>query len=67
MLASRFVGTSEKSMLSMWAMQALSEVSLRSPTDTNLPLPFRSHPLRVLEPRRGDGTRRGESIVASTG
>jgi hypothetical protein len=29
-------------------MQALSEVSLRSSTDANLPLPFRNHPLWAL-------------------
>jgi hypothetical protein len=29
-------------------MQALNEVSLRSSTDANLPLPFRSRPLQVL-------------------
>jgi hypothetical protein len=34
--------------LSMCATQALNNVSLRSPTDANLPLPFANHPLRVL-------------------
>src|SRR3712207_7715837 len=40
MLASPFVGTSDTSMPSMYATQALSDVSLRSPADATLPLPF---------------------------
>jgi hypothetical protein len=41
MLASRCVGTSDKWMLSMCAMQALKEVSLLSPNEATLLLPSR--------------------------
>src|SRR5829696_55549 len=47
MSASRFVGTSETSMPSMYATQALSDASLRSSADAILPLPFTSRSLRV--------------------
>src|SRR5215203_3381162 len=40
MLDSRFFGTSERSMSSMCAMHALSDVSLRSSTVANVPPPF---------------------------
>jgi hypothetical protein len=40
MLASRVVGTSDRPMLSMCAIQALREVSLRSPADATLLFPF---------------------------
>src|SRR5829696_6153103 len=47
MLASRLVGTTERSMSSMCATQALSEVSLRSSTEANVLPPFTRHSLRV--------------------
>src|SRR5215208_6205091 len=42
MLVSRFFGTSDTSMSSMCAMHALSDVSLRSSTEANVPHPFRT-------------------------
>src|SRR5215217_3798240 len=60
MLASRFVGTSDTSMPSMCATQALSDVSLRSSVDATLPLPFGDRTHRLGYPRRWSDTRRGE-------
>src|SRR5215208_4084529 len=51
MLASRFVGTSERSMSSMCATQALSEVSLRSSTEAKVLLLL--HATRCAYPIRG--------------
>jgi hypothetical protein len=62
MLASRFVGTSERSKSSMCATQALSEVSLRSSTEAKVLPPFTRHSLRVPYPWWGEDTRCGESI-----
>ena len=47
MLASRFVGTSDTSMPSMYATQALSDVSLRLSIEAKMLLPFTSLSLRV--------------------
>src|SRR5215204_6801299 len=60
MLASRFVGTSDTSMLSMYATQALSDVSLRSSADATLSLPFGYRTHRLGYPRRWSDTRRGD-------
>src|SRR5829696_4542716 len=61
MLASRLVGTTERSMSSMCATQALSEVSLRSSTEANVLPPFTRHSLRVPYRWWGEDTRQGAS------